>query len=134
DNRNLIAFIVIAGLLFYAYEYFVIAPQQKQAQAARAAAEAQHPAGAPVAAEPAAVVLSRAEALGQSPRIKIDTPTMYGSIALRGARIDDLYLKNYRQSIDPKSPPVELLRPEGMKSAYFTELGWVGANLPDLPT
>ena len=71
--------------------------------------------------------------LAASPRVIIDTPSLTGSIALKGARIDDLFLKGYHEEVAKTSPLVELLRPEGMADAYFAELGWVGANLPGLP-
>ncbi len=60
----------------------------------------------------------------------VDTPSLTGSIDLRGARFDDLFLKGYHVEVAKTSPLVELLRPEGMADAYFAELGWVGANLP----
>ena len=77
--------------------------------------------------------LPRVQAEALSPRIKIDTPKLTGSIALKGGRIDDLDLKGYHETIDPKSPLVQLLRPEGADHAYFVQTGWTGANVPGLP-
>jgi YidC/Oxa1 family membrane protein insertase len=133
DNKNLIAFVVITALVVIAYQTFIIGPAAKQAQAARALQVAQTPAAA-AAAAPAEPHLSRAQALALSPRVIIDTPGLAGSLSLQGARVDDLLLKTYRQSVAKTSPPVELLRPEGMADAYFAETGWLGANLPGLPT
>ena len=84
-------------------------------------------------AAPAPVFLPRAQAEGLSPRIAIETPDLTGSVALKGARIDDLFLKNYHVTVDPKSPLVELFRPEGAQGAYFADTGWTGANVPGLP-
>jgi YidC/Oxa1 family membrane protein insertase len=131
DTRNWIAFLLLAGILYFAYQAFIIAPQAKLQAAARAEAEAAAPAAAASAA-PAA--MSRAQALAQSPRIVIDTPALSGSLSLKGARIDDLFLKGYHEEVAKSSPLVELLRPEGMADAYFAEQGWVGANLAGLPT
>ena len=64
-------------------------------------------------------------ALADTPRIDIDTPSLEGSIALLGGRIDDLRLKNYRDSLDPEAEIVTLLRPEGDPEAYFALHGWV---------
>lgn len=136
ETKNMVAFAVIAGLLMVAYQVFIIGPQAKITASARARAQAEAPAsvaGAP-AAGPATPNLSRPAALAISPRIRIDTPALRGSLALRGARLDDLYLKAYHEKVDPRSPEVELLRPEGMANAYFAEQGWVGANLPGIPT
>ncbi len=131
DNRNLISFAVLSALLIFAYQFFILGPQQRRAEALHAHAEAAQvvtPAG------PLAPRLDRVAALAQSPRIRIDTPSLTGSIALRGARLDDLFLKGYHVDVAKSSPLVELLRPEGMAFAYFAEQGWVGANLPGLPT
>ena len=39
-----------------------------------------------------------------APRIEIDTPSLKGSLSLQGGRIDQLSLKNYRQTLNPGSP------------------------------
>ena len=71
--------------------------------------------------------LTRPQALAQSPRVTIDTPTLSGSLSLTGARLDDLFLKHYHEARRQTSPPVELLRPDGADNAYFAR-GWVGAE------
>ena len=73
-----------------------------------------------------AIFVSREQALAGSPRVAIDTPALQGSIALKGGRLDDLFLKDYRETLAKTSPPVELLRPEGAKDAYFSDSGWTG--------
>lgn len=78
-------------------------------------------AGLPVAAS---AVLPRAIALEQSPRVTLDSPSVDGSISLTGARIDDLQLKNYRQTVDPTSPEIILLSPRGSENPYYAEFGW----------
>jgi len=136
ETKNMVAFAVIAGLLMILYQVFIVGPQAKLAEAAHARAQtaqaAQVASGAP--AGPPQPNLSRGAALAISPRIRIDTPSLRGSLALRGARLDDLFLKTYHESVDRHSPEVELLRPEGMAAAYFAEQGWVGANLTGVPT
>ena len=77
--------------------------------------------------EPAQVIRTREQALALSPRISIDTPALTGSIALKGGRIDDVSLKNYRETIDPKSPMIVLLSPLGSENPYYAETGYVGA-------
>ena len=61
----------------------------------------------------------------QGPRVTLDTPKLAGSIALRGGQIDDLILKGYRETTDPKSDPIRLLAPIGSAKAYYAEHGWV---------
>jgi YidC/Oxa1 family membrane protein insertase len=85
---------------------------------------------------PTAPALTREAALAASPRIRIDTPSLRGSLALKGARLDDLTLVKYRETVDPKSPNVVLLSPADAPSPYFAEFGWVAVagsaqKLPD---
>ncbi len=86
--------------------------------------------GAPGAA-PAHAVETREAALEEQPRVKIATPRLHGSIDLLGARLDDLTLANYHETVDPKSPEVELLSPPGTQDPYLAEFGWV-AGSPDV--
>lgn len=87
------------------------------------------PPGAPAAPTPGseAMARSRSEVLAASPRVRISTPELHGSIALVGGRVDDLTLVNYRETIDPNSPEIVLFSPPGSAEPYFAELGWVGA-------
>ncbi len=137
NTRSTITFMVIAALVLIAYQVFFLQPQEKHRlaeQRAHAALAAQT--HTPDAAPPGSPVLvSRAEAVARSPRTPIDTPALQGSLSLRGARLDDLFLKDYRETLAKGSPPVELFRPEGAKQAYFADFGWTGApGLPDAKT
>ncbi len=72
-----------------------------------------------------------ADVLAENPdrRIAINTPRLRGSINLRGARIDDLVLVDYRQTIDAESPPIRLLTPQGVDGAYYARFGWNGGDI-----
>ncbi|MFN3209204.1 MAG: membrane protein insertase YidC [Roseovarius sp.] len=59
-----------------------------------------------------------------TPRVQIDTPSLKGTVSLRGGRIDDLHLKNYRETLDPDAPIVTLLSPVGTDRAYYALFGW----------
>jgi YidC/Oxa1 family membrane protein insertase len=82
-------------------------------------------------AAPSPTVESREAAIAEQPRVKIETPRLHGSIDLSGARFDDLTLATYHETVDPKSPEVELLSPTGTQEPYLAELGWVAAS-PDI--
>jgi len=140
STRNTVIFVVFAAVILFGYQFFVLDPAQRRAAEARRAQEAAT-ATAPAASVPGAapsvgvaplVRLSRADALAQSPRVAIDTPTLSGSISLKGARFDDLLLKKYSNSLDDRTP-VEWLKPKGVDFAQYAELGWTGQNLPGLP-
>jgi len=75
---------------------------------------------------------TREAALAAAPRIPVETPRIAGSIALKGGRIDDLSLTQYRETVDPKSPAIVLLAPSGSPDPFYAEFGWVagpGANV-----
>ncbi len=137
DNRNMIYFLIGSMVLLFAYQTFwVNSPQHKAERAAAAASAA-------AASSSSAVALAAGHPLGSltveqaralSPRVPIDTPSLKGSIALNGALIDDLYLVKFHQTTDPKSPPVELLRPAGADHAYYMESGFQGADTPNSNT
>src|SRR5215210_4585048 len=72
---------------------------------------------------------SRAVVMRESPRLVIDTPSLKGSINLKGARFDDLVLVRQLQTIAKDSPPVRLLSPAGAPGAYFAGFGWTGEGV-----
>jgi len=74
-------------------------------------------------------------------RVEISTPELVGSINLKGARIDDLSLKNYRETLDRNSPSIVLFSPYGSAEphpAYYAEFGWLtndaGVEMPSPDT
>jgi YidC/Oxa1 family membrane protein insertase len=74
--------------------------------------------------------LTREAVLAQTPRIAIETPRVSGSISLRGGRIDDLALTQYRETVDPKSPPIVLLAPSGSPHPFYAQFGWTAGAGP----
>ena len=159
DTRNLFLAIALSVLVMAAWQYFYAGPlyqreHQAQMQANQAntapSSEAQpsgsptaSPPGAPAAATPpGAPVTTSPEtvsaALAANPRLIIDTPSIGGSIDLKGARIDDIVLKDYHETVDPKSPNVRLFSPPGAPDAYWAETGFVSpggvAKTPNLDT
>jgi YidC/Oxa1 family membrane protein insertase len=150
DNRNTILAVILSGLVLIAWQYFYNMPQmEKQRAAERAQAELVKPApqagtataptsapqpgttpNAPAASQPAAAtpIVSRETAIAAVPRVKIDTPRVSGSIALRGARIDDISLVQFRDTVDPLSPAIVLFSPSGTASPYYAEFLWIPAS------
>jgi YidC/Oxa1 family membrane protein insertase len=86
--------------------------------------------GLPNAAAPSALAqaATREAVLAATPRVVIDTPRLGGSIDLKGGRIDDITLTQYRETIDPNSPPIVMFAPSGAPDAYYAEFGWVPAS------
>jgi len=78
---------------------------------------------------------ARANEIARDPRITIDTPNLQGSINLNGAVIDDLQLKNYRETVDPNSPLIALLNPLVFKQGYLAEFRYLSDDASlSLPT
>ena len=156
DTRNLFLAIALSVLVMAAWQYFYAGPlyqreHQAQMEANQAntaspteaqptAAPTASPPGAPVAATPPGAPMREApgtvsQVLAASPRVAIDTPSVGGSIDLKGGKIDDIILKDYHETVDPKSPNVRLFSPPGAPDAYWAETGFVspaGAKTPGL--
>ncbi len=133
NNKNMIFFLISCMVLLFGYQYFILKPQQEQARKAQAAAAAASSSSMAAGLLPSAVHLTRNQALAQSPRVTIDTPSVKGSIALKGALIDDLYLTRYKETTKPNSPNVELLSPAGTDNAFYVDSGFSAQNLPNAP-
>lgn len=140
DQKNLVLAMALSLLVIVGWNHFYGAPKVHQARETQnqikqlAPGGQANPAGAANPAEagaeamqPAAAAqpLSRADALAQSPRIVVDTREMFGSIALKGARLDDIALKKYRETTDQHSPNIVLLSPSGAPNGYFIDLSYV---------
>ncbi len=152
DNKNTIIAIVLSAIVLIGWQYFFAAPQlekQKQEQAAQQQAQrsqqprqpgqtAQQPAqtgGAPTIpgqTVPGTQTMTRDAALGPAnARVKIETPSIQGSIALKSGRIDDISLVKFRETVDPKSPAEILLSPSGSPEShppFYAEFGWTAAS------
>ena len=135
DNRNMLLAIVLSAFVLIGWsllsdKFFPTpAPQTQKVEngqvqpAPPPASEVGSPRGGPQAIRPRELVL------GETPRLKIDTPVLTGSINLKGARFDDLDLLSQRETIKKDSPPVRLLTPAGAKDSYFAQFGWSGQGV-----
>jgi YidC/Oxa1 family membrane protein insertase len=151
DNKNTILAIALSALVLIAWQFFFAMPQEKarqeKLQAEQLAQKQQTPAqpsqprqpvpipaqpGLPqapgqTAQTPADIAANRDAALAKSPRVPIATDSLQGSIALKGGRLDDLALVKFRETVDPKSPPIVLLSPSGSPEPFYAEFGWTNA-------
>jgi YidC/Oxa1 family membrane protein insertase len=146
DQKNTLLFIMLSAVILIGWQLWFGMPQQKPAPSQNppvtTAPGTPTPgapgSGAPGSGAPGSVAppapsapvepakpLTREEALAQSPRVPIQTPRLSGSIALKGGRIDDLSLTQYRETVDPKSPPIVLLAPPGSPHPLYAQWGWL---------
>lgn len=135
ETRNVIIAIVLSIGIMLGFEFFYNAPNRERVLAEqRAQAEQQQleqaaapttEGGAAAAAPTTTGPVPRAQALGvATARIVIDTAEVDGSISLEGARIDDLNLRQYRETIDDTSPEVTLLSPINTEFGHDAFFGW----------
>jgi YidC/Oxa1 family membrane protein insertase len=145
QQKNLVIAIALSIVILLGFQYFfspktvepppgATATTQPQPGSAPSAAPSQAPPVPgtqvlpPVPANPVATAASRETLLKATPRVTIATPRLNGSINLVGALVDDLTLVNYRETIDPTSPEIVLLAPDGTAEPYFLQFGWVAGD------
>lgn len=85
--------------------------------------------GATPAAPAVQAIVPVETAVASANRLPIETPALAGSINLAGARIDDVTLTKYRQTIKKNAPPVRLFAPGNTKAAYFASVGWAAQGI-----
>ncbi len=142
QNKNLILATVLSFVVILTW--FVLFPPpepeevdpnapavtETQSQSPQVATEPSAAPGAIPGAESASAVDA------EMPRVPIETDRLSGSIALTGGRIDDLKLKDYRVTIDPDSPIVQMLGPVSAPQPYYALYGWApgtGLGPDDVP-
>ncbi len=146
DSRNLILAVVLSIGILLAFDFFFTRPaMEAQREAQQRAQEAAQTTGGgaestvpgapgieaadlpqPSAPGMVAAIRDRATVLADSPRVRIETPRLHGSIKARGGRIDDLTLADYYETVE-RDDEVVLLAPAGTAQPYYAEFGWIGA-------
>ena len=146
NQTNTILAVALSIMVLIAWQFFYVSPRveeekrvaeiQQQREATQSGTQAngeaadpnlpttESEASIPGTNQTGKSLKSRDAALSASKRVTIETDKLIGSVNLTGARIDDLKLKLYRETIDPESPLIELLSPSGTEKAYFAEFGY----------
>ena len=136
QNKNLLLATSLSFLVIIIW--FVLFPPPEPPPRAPEVETASGVALAPPSDSPDAPETVAAETAAPAvPRIRIDTARVEGSISLIGGRLDDLSLRDYRETLDPDSPIVRLLSPVGSDHPFYALFGWVPAgsalSFEDLP-
>lgn len=138
DNRNLIIFMVLSVILYFAYDALILQPQKAALEQAAAAQQEllvkEAPVGSPVHQQQVALGLApapepraRDEVIGENQRVKINNGAVLGSINLKGARIDDISFGEFFETLaDQKN--VNLLSPNETAHPRLIEYGWVAGD------
>jgi len=150
EQRNLVLAVLLSVAIIVGFEFLTpkppeptpaeIAQQQIEATTTPGTASGGVPGagvsanGAPIpgagtasVANALAITAARNEAVAKSPRIAFDNGRIHGSISKVGARIDDLTLVDYRETVDPTSANIVMLSPTGAANPYYADFGWTTA-------
>jgi YidC/Oxa1 family membrane protein insertase len=148
NQRNIILAVLLTALVLFGWDAAIRylyphadKPQQQRAVAAKtesAPTPAKHTREGGLTA-PADIALEKQDlkqALAAGGRIAVDAPGLAGSINLKGAILDDLVTKRYRETIDKNSGPARMFSPAGTPAQHFAQFGWVGEGvaLPNAET
>lgn len=152
EKRNLILAVIFSAVFLFMIDAIFPAPQpvatvrpqpsvSVSAPTAPALATDQSYAPAPNAVSTQHVstteTMTREQAVDKYRHISIKTPSLSGSLRLKGARLDNLLLTKYRETLQKDSPFITLLSPVGTAYPFFAEFGWVsteGLALPNAET
>ncbi|MEX0283672.1 MAG: membrane protein insertase YidC [Paracoccaceae bacterium] len=147
QNKNLILATALSFGVILIWFVLFPPPEPPVNEAPTEVSDTASPSATPSAAAPAASGGTPAAAgsgnageteqlAADAPRVDIDSPSVEGSLSLKGGRIDTLSLKNYRETLDPDSDIVHLLNPVGERNAYQILYGWApggGLDFADVP-
>ena len=136
DQQRLLIAIAISVAILLGFQLLVAPhlPQPPKPQPAQVASNTPPPT-APAAPQ-ASPVANTPSVPKNVPRVKIDGQRVSGAISLLGARLDDLVLTDYRETLEPNSPNIQLLEPLSGHQPYYVQYGWTTApgeqiKLPD---
>ena len=142
DTRNLIAAASLSMLVLVMWQLYFVEPDLEAQRAEYNAAQVQDDLPS-TSSDQAGTNNATLGDIAERPvddamRIAIETPLMKGSLTTKGARIDDVTLTAYQETLDEDADDVTLLRKISDTAPYFAEFGWIGDNtnvaLPDAST
>ena len=142
DQRNMLLAIVLSVAILFVFQVLFAPPLAPPGEAPVEVADApaQRDESLPVppgeaagdsADETPVEAISVAEA-DVGPRLAIDPAgrgRVSGSIALRGGRLDDLFLLDYQETLDPSSARIELFSGQQSARPYYADFGWIGSDV-----
>lgn len=123
DLRNLMIFIAMSVLLWFAYDHFIMKPKV-EAMRAQQAQQAKEIASFTPEQLDAQKEKPRPSVIEATRRLSFDNGVVYGTINLTGARLDDLHLHDYYTTVE-KTENVVVLSPAGGPFPRYLEYGWV---------
>lgn len=146
NQRNVLLAVVLSAVLLLGWDALVgyLYPGSRNPAVSKVDTPAEQVTASPAphsrtgGLDPASLAIEKRDlktALAGGNRVAIDAPRVSGSINLASGSIDDLVLKNYRETVEKGSDPVRLFSPEGTPAQQFAEFGFLanGQKLPAGP-
>ncbi len=134
ENRNVIIAVILSTAILIGWSMYFENPNEAQKKKLEIQGKTetqtniQKPETPQTAKANPTKAISRGDALKEGDRVLIENSNLSGSISLRGALIDDIILKNYREALDKNSKAIVLLSPKKSDEGYFIESGWATAK------
>ena len=132
DTKNVIAAISLSAavIILYSLFFFPSPSELKKVDEEKSSLNSEAP---KLDSTEKIIELSRDQALKESNRVEFENQNIKGSISLLGGTIDDLFFKNYTETLEGKNK-ITLLNPKKYGEGYFVETGWVSSSKNiDLP-
>ena len=135
DSKNTIAAIALSSAVIVLYSLFFIPEKSTTSQNLVEKEKIEQSTDTPSLEQKETLIeISRKDALIESERVEFEDSNVIGTIALKGAAIDDLTFKNYNVELE-SDEKIILLGPRNIKEGYLIESGFVTSDKNiDIPT
>ena len=128
ETRNLVAAISLSMAVLIGYQLFFVDIKKDQYQQEIIAENVGDSSNIPIPSNDNSGILNtentKSTVVTTVPRVSVISKEVTGSISLKGARIDDVTLSQYRETLDPDSNLIDLLLKSNERNPYFLEFGW----------
>ena len=128
ETRNLVAAISLSMAVLIGYQLFFVDIKKDQYQQEIIAENVGDSSNIPIPSNDNSGILktenTKSTVITTVPRVSVISKEVSGSISLKGARIDDVTLSQYRETLDPDSNLIDLLLKSNERNPYFLEFGW----------
>ena len=128
ETRNLVAAISLSMAVLIGYQLFFVDIKKDQYQQEIIAENVGDSSNIPIPSNDNSGILNtentKSTVITTVPRVSVISKEVSGSISLKGARIDDVTLSQYRETLDPDSNLIDLLLKSNETNPYFLEFGW----------
>ena len=128
ETRNLVAAISLSMAVLIGYQLLFVDPKKDQIIQENVVNNLSDSSNIPIPSNDNSLTVTsennKTEKFKNVPRVQLNSNETSGSISLKGARIDDITLTQYRETLDTDSSLINLLLKSNEKNPYFIEHGW----------